>query len=1193
MTSAAPAQHEAPSNPPGEPQFPQGIALVGSRMRSTNLERDVEDELHSPYIGARAIDALERLTSALGDLGRTRSWSFTGPYGSGKSTLANIIDALLGGDVHRRAQAETVLDGTSNNLAQRLKSHRDALAGEAGFLGAVATARREPLVATLSRALHTAARRRWGQHVPEDVHEALAVCAEAGATPKHILHAVNTLCEQQPVLLVIDEFGKTLEHLAGHSEFASARDDLFLLQELAEMSAGRRGLRLFMMTLQHMSFMDYAVRSSELQTREWAKIQGRFEDITFVPHLGDAVELMRQRISHGDVSQPNSALIRNQARAAATAWREQGLNTIVDLTANHFEDLYPLHPLTVVAAPYLAAQIGQHDRSLTNFLNSDEPHTVRRSLAMHSHEKPDRAATIKIAQLYDFFIAAGRTSLLASTNASRWIEIDSRINEANGLSPADQELLRTIGILNLIDSDGALRATAGLVHFALHEPSEEPDAHAFSELETQLQSLVDRGLVVHRRFNGEFRIWRGSDVDIDARLEEVTSHLDAPAVISKLGEHLPLAVAAGRHSQVTGMLRALFVRVTGPDTEMLIGPDELSDHADGLLIFHLGMLENRPTVETTLPVVLGVTQEPDLVLRVASYFVALQELLLDKLLDPVARQEIRERATAAKAELMGLLDTAFYPQTQRATWYLWHSGASVSQEDGEVIESRSLSGLASIACDRVFHASPHIRNEMLGRHELTSQAAKARRELLTAMLLKSRHKHLDIQKYPAERAMYSGALAYMGLHREKRDLPQGESPTSLLEYGFSRPGAEHRHAQPVWNALEDALAGARARTGLDQIFRAVMIPPYGVKAGTVPLLVVTALIVRNEDVALFEEGSYLPRLSSDVVERMIKAPHRFAVKFTPGGQGLRRTVLKDLSLVLGVETPPSQALRNPALLAVVRNLLERVMTLSPYARRTRRLSPDALAVRSALQEARDPDDLLFVTLPEALGLEPIAADAKRSTRGNKGYADRLATAVDEISGIDRALRDEVIQTLAAEFRLPATLPELREGLAARLRGFTDVALGTELRGFVAIALNETLPDEDWLDPLLVRLANSALGDWSDKDVAMFPQRVQEMASALDRVSHLHQNRSSVGPQEGALETRLLTLTSSDGEERRTLLYIPAIVRKDVDALTVRVLREAESSLGEDGARILLAALTERIAEPTTPRGKRGASDHDG
>ncbi|MEK8171499.1 hypothetical protein NKH77_25080 [Streptomyces sp. M19] len=39
-------------------------------MRSTNLERDVEDELHGPYVGAKAVDVLERIANAVGDLRR-------------------------------------------------------------------------------------------------------------------------------------------------------------------------------------------------------------------------------------------------------------------------------------------------------------------------------------------------------------------------------------------------------------------------------------------------------------------------------------------------------------------------------------------------------------------------------------------------------------------------------------------------------------------------------------------------------------------------------------------------------------------------------------------------------------------------------------------------------------------------------------------------------------------------------------------------------------------------------------------------------------------------------------------------------------------------------------------------------------------------------------------------------------------
>lgn len=1164
----------------GGPQFPAGVELVGSRMRSTNVERDVLDELHSPYVGARAVDVFDRVANALGDLRRPRSWSFTGPYGSGKSTLANLIDAILGHDETRRAEAEEVLAKVSPGLAARLAASRDQLA-PTGFLGAVITARREPLVTTLSRALGTAAHRRWGNRSPKAVSAALERCADPlTAEPGDVVAAVTALCAHQPLLLIIDEFGKTLEHLAGHSELSNAKGDLFLLQDLAEKSAGGRGLRLFMMTLQHLSFMDYAAHSSELQTREWAKIQGRFEDITFAPHMGDAVQLMRRRLDQSAVVEPGRKLIRSHAEAAEKAWRDHGLNDVVDLEAQDFADLYPLHPLTAVAAPFLAAQIGQHDRSLAGFLNNDEPHTVRRSLASFSSAKPRRATTIQLPQLYDFFLDSGRTSLLASSNASRWIEIESRVTEANGLSTAEQNLLRTVGMLNLIDSDGALRATAAMIYFAMNEPADGSDPKAFAALEKQLNGLVERGFLVHRSFNGEYRVWRGSDFDIESRMKEALGHLDEAAVLQRLGDYLPLAVAAGRHSQVTGMLRALFVRITGAQTNSIEAPDELNDQADGLLVFHLGTIEDRPLVESSLPVVLGVTEEPDVVLRAAFHLVALEELQRDRSLDPVARREISERTSDAKRELLGLLSAAFFPLTQRVTWRLWRSGTTVDAGDGEVIESRSLSGLASIACDRVFHATPHIRNEMLGRHELTSQGAKARRELLTAMLLKSSERYLGIDKYPAERAMYSGALEYMGLHRENGAGPDS-SETSLLPYGFSRPGTSHPHVLAVWDALETALSDAHKRTDLDQIFRVLMVPPYGVKAGVAPLFVVTALILRSQDVALFEEGSYLPRLTPDVMERMVKAPGRFSVKATPLGDGLRQRIVTKLSLALDVEPPRSQTLRNPAILAVTRALLERVMVLTPYARRTRRISKDAVSVRSALLTAQDPDELLFHALPQALGLDPIGPEARKSTGGNKGYAERLAAVADEISGADRALRAEVVETISREFRLPSSLPELRRALAARLQGFVGVSLSLELRGFVAIALNEGLSDSDWLDPMVVRLSHSALGDWSDNDVAVFARRVKEMATALDRVSHLYKSGGPSGLADEDLEARLLTLTDRDGTEQRTLIYLPEQSRREAEELAVSVLVQAEEMLGRDGARILLAALAQRVSEPAT------------
>src|SRR5690606_26211947 len=277
--------------------------------------------------------------------------------------------------------------------------------------------------------------------------------------------------------------------------------------------------------------------------------------------------LLRRRLDRSAVNSAGQALINACAEASADIWTQHGLGVLAELGPDHFADLYPLHPLSARAAPILATQIGQHDRSLSGFLNSGEPNTVRHSLAQHSTAKAEHASSVRLPQLHDYFLHSGRTTLLASANASKWIEVDSRIRDANGLPDVDQDVLKTIGVLNLIDSDGALSATAPMIHFALHDPTDVADSDAFTALEERLADLVRRGFVVHREFSGEYRVWQGTDVDIDGRLKETISHLNDAAVINRLGSLVPQAFVASRHSQVTGMMRVFYTAVSGPETK--------------------------------------------------------------------------------------------------------------------------------------------------------------------------------------------------------------------------------------------------------------------------------------------------------------------------------------------------------------------------------------------------------------------------------------------------------------------------------------------------------------------------------------------------------------------------------------------------------------------------------------------------
>ena len=468
---------------------------------------------------------------------------------------------------------------------------------------------------------------------------------------------------------------------------------------------------------------------------------------------------------------------------------------------------------------------------------------------------------------------------------------------------------------------------------------------------------------------------------------------------------------------------------------------------------------------------------------------------------------------------------------------------------------------------------------MLGRHQLTSQGAKARRELITAMLTRGSSNCLGITGYGPERAIYHGVLAYLGLHKARSVNHSADEPGG---YHYAEP-EQNTTLSPAWTALRAALAQATRERPVDELFQLLMAPPYGVKSGVVPVIIAAALIMTNHEVAVFEEGTYQPSLTPDLMERLIKAPDRYSVKYVPASDGQRYLVLEQIAAELGITDTshrPSPN-RNPALLAITRELLNQMRSLSAYAARTQRLSSHAVAVRRALTAARDPDDLLFTALPHALDLPPIPTGTESGQNLAATYASRLSAALSEIRTADDALRVEVAGILAREFRLPEDIPALRQTLAARTAAFAEEVREPELRGFIALALNDGLSDDDWLDPVAVRIIRSGLASWTDSHLKQFEEAARKLAKALDRLAHLYDPGSGTRHTTDG-EVQLLTVTSHDGHEERVLVHIPSTVRDAAARLAADVAAAADQQLGADGRRILLASLAQVLAESQTP-----------
>ena len=142
---------------------------------------------------------------------------------------------------------------------------------------------------------------------------------------------------------------------------------------------------------------------------------------------------------------------------------------------------------------------------------------------------------------------------------------------------------------------------------------------------------------------------------------------------------------------------------------------------------------------------------------------------------------------------------------------------------------------------------------------------------------------------------------------ESGHLAAGASQTSTH---YAEP-AEHATLAAAWAALRAALTQATKERPIDKLFQLLMAPPYGVKAGVVPVIIAAALIMAHDEVAVFEEGTYQPSLTPDLMERLIKTPDRYSVKYVPANDGQRRLVLEEVATELGITAYPSPSVTEP------------------------------------------------------------------------------------------------------------------------------------------------------------------------------------------------------------------------------------------------------------------------------------------
>jgi hypothetical protein len=971
------------------------------------------------------------------------------------------------------------------------------------------------------------------------------------------------------LLLVIDELGKFLEFAA----ISPQRQDVFLLQQLAEAACRSSNEPLFVVCLLHQGFSDYADHLNQLEQREWEKVAGRFEQIIFNQPLEEIAQLIASALNIKTDLIPSP-----KAKGVKEAMRETlelgwfGVSSSKVLV-NLAPQLYPLHPTVLPILIRIFRRFGQNERSLFSFLLSSEPFGLQTFAERLLHDSEPYC----LHDLYDYVRTNFGHKLSGRSYRSHWNLIDSVIESFGTDDELVINVLKTVGILNLLN-DNDLPATEGAIVCAMagHNYSIQKKVKlTIAELRKHRRVLYDRG-----RVRG-LCLWPHTSVDLEKAYEDACRAVDAPKKVAEvIDDYLETRpIVARRHYIETGNLRHYAIRYCSVQ-ELPKLLEEGFAEADGVIIIPLceTQVERLDALAfTKLPEIKRrrnwLVAVPQALSNLASLVQEVQrwEWILTNVselnADKYAREEASRQKETARSQLekrvqmlVGIKQFGFQTSLE---WF--HQGKQLRIKD-----SRDLLSQLSRIFDEVYSLAPQIHNELINRRNLSPAAAGARMRLVERMFANPSASLLGMnpKKKPPEMSMYLSVLRKTGIHRQRGDTWRIAEPSHQ---------GDNSRILPVMNRIRELVQEQPdSRIGIASLYDELRKPPYGVRDGIIPLLLTAFAISHESEIAFYKDGTFLREMNGEAMLILTKAPERFEIQYCKIA-GVRSGLFEKLIAALEFERSNKDKVE---LLDVVKPLCTFVAQLPIYVLNTKKLSTEALAVREAILNAREPATLVFSTLPTACGFEPVSAK-QTERRQIPLFVKVLKATLEELRAAYPELQQRLQEQLRQSFSMPGSFQQFRSALATRAEHILLSITEPKLKAFCLRMMDDNLPESDWLESLGSYLALKPPSKWRDADEDVFNSQLVDLASRFHRVEAITFGNGKA--LKGTVGVRL-SITQLNGVEHEEVIHFS--IEEEQRLLGLQ--KQFEALLSED-KRLGLAAASRAIWKSL---GRESESAHD-
>ena len=1082
--------------------------------QSINVERDESSLQRIEAYVPTAISkkSLESFINASKNNEFQKAWSFIGPYGSGKSFFAVFLSALLSNPKDKiTIAAHKKLKEFDPSLAKEFKNLQ---ANNEGYLKILISGSVEPIETKIYHALvETIEDYEFSKLLKNDLKKSDPSSSDVLALLKTLQDHLSKNTKFSGILLVIDELGKFVQ-FAGRNK---NQGDLFLLQQLAENTATAHECPFNLIAMLHQSLDVYAKDLDEETKNEWKKIQGRFNEISFIESPEQSMRILAQAIQQTFSSTEAKKVTKTTSEILKSLENENALPPSMNLSDSEdiFLNCYPLHPSTAALLPILSQRIGQNERTMFSYLGSQHEFGFKELL-----ENKELGDFIMPHDLFDYFITNQTSYISDHSSSQQWLEVSDALHHLGDTRESLTNLIKCIGIISIIGKRGGLLAKQGVLETIFKTET----------LQRELSALKEKRLIKYSDFSETFKVWEGSDIDVESELKQELAQLGSISAAEELNNLAPLnPLIAMKHSIENGLLRYFEMEY--------MDESKLTSYVSGSKAPKLiVLLKGRHFKKDEYENLLKKASKQDIFVEVDATkylmpmiekFVAYNNLsnkLNQDNSDRVGRREVVLKLDECEMAINSEIKNKINPLDSN---YFWQG------KKLEIESTRELQNELSKILDSIYTKAPKVFNELINRDVLSSQGASARVKLLKAMLEEKATEDLGFAKdlFPPEKSIFNALFKNFDLHLQEDNqfkfvFPNDDSPI-----------------YPVFKAIENYIETSTEPVAYQELKDLMASPPFGIKEGLMPLIFIAFYFSRENNIALYEDNIFRPYMDVEAIERFSKKTNAFSFQLF-NFQTQQELINRYGNILLEDKSKTDT-------LTLVKEISKIMRFLPAFVKNTRlKLSNEAIKFRTAFATSKSPQDLLAKDIPNALGYKEEMNDSELAE-----FSNQFDKVLSEFKSCYELLLKEQLTKFNQAFEYESqNLKSFREIVFTNYADLEEYSVDPDVKNFIRKINQKEIEDQMWFESLLSFLVKRHPEKWEDEDLATSEFELRKISDKLRELRKLgiYDEKSKKIKSDEDSDVYLLRTKKKGEEGFEELFSLNAEERKELSEIAAEI-----------------------------------------